>query len=196
MHLLAIIIFIVSSNLDNLVIGFSYGLKGIEIGASSNMMIGFLTFLGTVLSMALGKSLLYLIPLKWVSALGSGMIMLIGAYFLVSYLYKRTTGSAESEWPQENPEKFDRDQSKSIDVREAAALGVALTVNNMGLGIGASIMGLSIPVTSVGSCLCSLLCLHLGNRVGRSWLSRVIGKYAEPISGVLILLMGLWELLI
>lgn len=196
MHFLTVVIFVVSSNLDNLVIGLSYGLKGISIRAGSNLLIGLITFLGTVLSMIFGRSLLLLIPLESATALGRCLILLIGVYFLVSYFVKLHSGGSEAGWPQENPEKFDRDHSKSIEVKEAAALGLALTINNMGLGIGASIMGLSVAATSIGSCLCSLLCLYLGNKAGRGWLSRVVGKYAEPISGILIILMGLCELLL
>ena len=192
MQLIPIVIFVISSNLDNLVIGLSYGLKGISIGPWANLLIGLITLVGTVISMGLGKVLLALLPGNLAEMLGSAAILLIGLWLLVGWLRGRGGGG----WPGEDPERFDRDSSKRIEAGEALALGAALTVNNMGLGIGASAMGLGIVATSVGSCLCSILCLHAGNRVGRSWISRVLGRYAEPLSGLLVLCMGLYGLLV
>ena len=80
-------------------------------------------------------------------------------------------------------------------LRETAALGCALTVNNVGLGVGASIAGLGLWLTVLASSACSFLFLYAGNRLGKSWLSAVIGGYAEPISGVMMIALGLFELL-
>lgn len=190
-QLIPIVFFVVSSNLDNLVIGLSYGLKGIAIGPGANLLIGLITLAGTVLSMGVGKGLLLLLPQGMAELLGSLAVLAIGLWLLLGWLRRR--GSAP--WPQEGAERFDRDCSKRIEAGEALALGAALTVNNMGLGIGASAMGLGILATSLGSCLCSILCLHMGNRVGRSWLSGVVGRYAEPLSGLLVLAMGLYGVL-
>lgn len=190
-QLIPIVFFVVSSNLDNLVIGLSYGLKGISIGPGANLIIGLITLLGTVLSMGAGKGLLLLLPPGRAETVGSLAVLAIGLWLLVGWL-RRRGGAA---WPQEGAERFDRDCSQRIEAGEALALGGALTVNNMGLGIGASAMGLGVLVTSLGSCLCSILCLHMGNKVGRSWLCGVVGRYAEPASGLLVLAMGLYGLL-
>lgn len=195
MRFIPLIIFVISSNLDNLVLGLSYGLKGIHIGVASNLLIGLITLAGTVLSMALGNSLLQVLPVGLAGRLGSLAILLLGLYCMLRYLWSRQGMGPRSDWPQENPEKYDKDQSKSIDPREAMALGVALTVNNMGLGVGAGVMGMGVAATSMGSCLCSVLCLYLGNRVGRGRLCGAAGRYAEPLSALLICLMGLLGLL-
>lgn len=65
----------------------------------------------------------------------------------------------------------------------------------MGLGVGASIAGLGLWLTVLASSACSFLFLYAGNRLGKSWLSAVIGGYAEPISGVMMIALGLFELL-
>lgn len=184
-------IFVVSSNLDNLVLGLSFGLKGIRIGPVSNLMVGLITLVGTVLSMGLGKILLAVLPAGVADFLGSGAILLMGLWLLAgSFRRARGKGAART-----NDVRFDRDCSNIIEPGEALALGLALTLNNMGLGIGASTMGLGVAATSLGSCLCSLVFLWVGNRAGCGRVSRALGRWAEPISGVLIVLMGLYGLL-
>ena len=122
--------------------------------------------------------------LMWMEPHLSGMILLLGAYCLIGFFARRGEG-------EEEPEV----KLQYMGLRETAALGCALTVNNVGLGVGASIAGLGLWLTVLASAACSFLFLYVGNRLGKSWLSEVIGGYAEPISGVMMITLGLFELL-
>lgn len=195
MQFLSLLLFVISSNLDGFVIGISYGIKQIQIPLRSNILIGVVTACGTLLSMLLGRQITPLIPDWATAAFGSGVLLLMGLFCIIGFVKKQLQFQKETEWPQKNPEKFDKNCSKEIELLEAVALGAALSLNNIGLGIGGSITGLPVLSTSIGSFCCSLLFLFLGNRIGNGWISKLIGKYAEPISGVIILLLGLWELL-
>jgi putative Mn2+ efflux pump MntP len=48
------IIYILSSNLDNVVVGIAYGIKKIKIGLVANLILSIITCTGTVLSMSFG----------------------------------------------------------------------------------------------------------------------------------------------
>ena len=78
--------------------------------------------------------------------------------------------------------------------RQAVILGMALAVNNVGLGIGASISGLGAIPTSIGSLCFSMVFLTVGNHAGKRWLSGFIGCYAEPIASAVMLILGLYEM--
>lgn len=199
MPLIPAVLFAVSANLDNFVIGLSYGMKRIHIPILSNLMISLVIFCSTFLSMALSRSLAGLFPVRAADVLGSVMMILLGLYCLLGFVlrnrrFRRKQAVEDPEWPTRNPEKYDRDASHSIEFKEAFALGLALAVNNIGLGIGAGVSGLPMLATSLASLLCSFLFLCLGNRIGNSWLSNAIGRFAEPLSGLVILALGIYEL--
>ncbi|MCL2860282.1 MAG: manganese efflux pump [Oscillospiraceae bacterium] len=192
MQIFSILLFGLSSNIDNLFIGMAYGAKKIKIGMISNLIIGSITFIGTLVSMFLGKTLLYFIPLSIASALGSIIIIAIGCFYLIKYLYyniKKISGDLQIE-------KYDKDKSGNIELSEAFALGFALTINNIGLGIGASIIGLNIIATAIVSFLISVVFIHTSNLVGNNYVSKFLGKYTELIGSVMIILLGVCEFIL
>ncbi len=190
MHLLSVILFAVSSNLDNLVVGLSYGLKKVHISLLSSMLIGSITFGGTILSMTLGKKLLPFLPQKAAQLLGSAIILGMGVYGILCFLMKSRQPDCHQDGQLSKPNFSPR----SLKVHESIILGMALAVNNIGLGIGASISGLGAIPASAGSLCCSMIFLTVGNHAGKRWLSGFIGRYAEPIASVVMLVLGLYEL--
>ena len=184
MYIVSVFLFAAAANLDSFVVGLSYGVRRVHIQFHATLLIAGIVMLGTFLSMVLGAGLKGLIPAEWGGRLGSGLILLLGAYCLVCFFARRGEGEA-------GPEV----KLQYMGLRETAALGCALTVNNVGLGVGASIAGLGLWLTVLASSACSFLFLYAGNRLGKSWLSAVIGGYAEPISGVMMIALGLFELL-
>ena len=184
MHLLSSFLFGLSSNTDNLVVGLSYGMRKIPIHWLANLLVGMVTVTGTVLSMVLGKSILRFLPERLAGIFGSAVIMIIGIVGLVRYFINRSRDDR-----RENA-------SCSLSIREALLLGAALTVNNIGLGIGASITGLTVAPTALCSFLLSLLFLYVGNRIGRTRLSDLIGRFAEPAANLLMVGLGIYEIFI
>jgi len=188
--MLSIFLFAVSSNLDNLVVGFSYGIKKIHVSLLSNLIIAFITFAGTLASMLAGSSITHFIPISIASAIGSVILIGIGIFSLIIYFRNRKN---EALWHMTGSEKYDKNENKKIEYNEAVTLGLALTINNIGLGIGAAISGLGVLPTAIGSFIFSILFLYIGNVFGDSFLSEFIGKYAEPIAAIIIIILGIWE---
>lgn len=198
-HLLSALLFGVSSNTDNLVVGLSYGMKKMPIGRTENLIVALITFTGTILSMVLGKSVLLFLPPKAAGFLGSGMIILIGIAGMAKFLLRWKKTRKEGEEEHKGAEDIGGDKEtvlQSLTIREALFLGLALTLNNVGLGIGASITGLPVASTALGSFFFSLVFLDLGNRIGRAKLSEVIGEFAEPLAAFLMISLGVYEVFI
>lgn len=186
MNILSSLLFAISANADNFVVALSYGINKIRIGLSSNLLISLITLTGTVLSMSLIKIISSPVPENIANLIGSAMLILIGVWTIVKPLLKKI----DSDGIIDNPEKADKDNSSTIDAKESITLGLALTLNNVGLGIGASITGLNIVLTSLLTFGLSLLMIVVGYFVGSYYLSKVFSKRATIASGLVIIVLG------
>lgn len=205
MHLLSTLLFAFSANIDNFTIGMAYGIKKIKIGWISNLLIAFITATGTFISMALGLAISKILTVSVANALGSVILILIGIWIIKDFFLKnekiqkqtvKTTGINKYSQILNDPESADNDHSGTIDIRESLVLALALTINNFGLGIGASITGLNIYVTVISTLFFSLISIELGSLAGRSYLSKFLGNLAPLVSGLIIVLLGIYELII
>jgi putative sporulation protein YtaF len=96
----------------------------------------------------------------------------------------------------ESPEIADVDHSGYIDVKEAVSLALALTINNLGTGVAASITGINIPLAVAATFIFSIVTLEVGGIIGNSAFSKIFGKYANFVSGVIIVILGVYEMFI
>ena len=69
-------------------------------------------------------------------------------------------------------------------------MSLTRAVNNIGIGLSASMAGLHLIPAAVSTLGCSILFLLIGNRMGRSRILRFIGDAADPISGLLLIGLG------
>ena len=78
-------------------------------------------------------------------------------------------------------------------VRAWVPLAAALAVNNAGAGVAAGISGLSPLGAAVCNFGVTLLFIPLGGWLGAGPAGRLLGKYALPLSGLLLVLLGCAE---
>jgi len=195
MYIFSILLLAVSSNLDNLILGITYGIKKIHISMASNLIIALITFGGTWLSMLFGEKLAVYVPLAVSNTIGAGVVIIIGIYNLVKYLQGAKGGQTKGQWPMKKPERYDKNSNNQIEYQEAAALGAALSINNIALGIAASISGVNAMPTAVAAFCCSIIFICMGNMLGSGLLSKTVGRFAEPIGALGIIALGICELL-
>lgn len=81
----------------------------------------------------------------------------------------------------------------TLSWKEALLLGVSLSANNLGIGIGASIAGLHVLPTAPVSFVLSMLFLYLGNLAGKSQLLQKAGQYADLFCGLLLIILGICQ---
>lgn len=192
MHLLSSLLFALSANTDNFVVGLSYGIKRIKIKIISNFLIATISLFGTIVSMLMGRIIINLIPRSISNSLGSIILIIIGSWTIIKTLIEKSSNGGLLD----NPEKADLDMSASIDAKESIALAFALTINNLGLGIGASITGLNIIITSLFTFIFSILTIIIGYSLGSNFLSNIFSKKATIVSGLIIIILGIYEILI
>jgi len=83
LHLGAILLLAFSSNLDNVGVGVSYGIRKVNIPFTSNLLIAVVTSIGTLLSVLLGQSIYLFISAEMASLLGGGIIIAAGIWVLL-----------------------------------------------------------------------------------------------------------------
>lgn len=190
MNIISSLLFALSANTDNLVVGLSYGIKKIKIGPLSNLIISLVTVAGTILSMLLSQVVINFLPINITNIIGSLILIMIGAWTLIKTLSKRINSNSVLN----NPEKVDKDNSLDIDVKEAIILAFALSLNNIGLGIGAGITGLNVMITSFFTFVFSLLMIRIGHFLATNYFFKIFNQKAEIISSLIIIALGMIEL--
>nr|WP_081580441.1 sporulation membrane protein YtaF [Gottschalkia acidurici] len=203
MQLLSVFLFSLSANIDGLTVGLAYGIKDIEISYKSNILIAIITSIGTFVSMTIGLFARKFIPIEILSIIGCIILILIGLSIIISSLKNKEERTKDIKNEDityteilKKPQKADKDNSGYIDTREAFTLGLALSLNNFGLGVGASATGINIYLTTIFTFILSILCIIIGVKIGRKYLSKSLRKYADLISGIVIIFLGLYELFI
>ncbi len=191
MHILSIALFSISSNLDNLTVSIGYGMENIKIKFFSNFIISFISALGTFISMSVGAIVVKFINPKIANNIGSFILIFIGLYFCYQFFKNKSDNNLIN-----NPSRADKDNSKVIEPKEAISLAFALTINNFGVGFGASVAGLNVFITSIVTFFISALFLEIGDKLGSGFFSKIFGKYSDLISGLLIAFIGVYEIFI
>lgn len=167
------ILLTITLNLDALAIGVSYGIRNIRIPFSSFLLISLISVFGTGLARFFGNAFTVLFP----PVLGAILLIGIGIYTFYSAF--------------RDAETFDFDCSKSIDLREAIVLALALTFDAAGAVFSLAIsdvVSLFLPI-AIGAC--QLCFLWLGKKIGTRISKERNTRAFHILSGVILTLLGL-----
>lgn len=203
MHILSSILLAFSSSLDSLIIGIAYGVKNIKIKLSINLVIAIIVTITTFLSMCLGSFISNYIPVAYCSYIGSILLLIVGFYMLWDFFKKKNADTKSTEVDFINSLDYDEiielnktadiNGSGNIEIGEAITLALSLSVNNLALGIGASISGISITLVTILTFIFSVITMILGLKLGSKYLSKLFGEYAPLLSSLIIIGMGIFE---
>ena len=193
----ASLLFGISASLDALLVGIGYGIRGTRIKLWQNLVISLITILGTCLSVGLGHRLVRLLPGVIGDYAGSLILILLGLYYIVKWTISFLRCDS-GETASENPGHEMVSASVSIafpclKLTEVLILSLTLSLNNLSAGLSASLAGLTLLPAAVSTLACSVLFLFAGNRLGRNPVLQLAGKGAEPISGGLLIGLGVMQ---
>lgn len=164
-------VFALACNLDTVLASVGQGARGEGLGRLEVLAVAAMTTAVTFLSLMLGAAGAGFLPEGLSQRLGGLALTALGLWYLLDAL--RGKGEAAP-------------QGKGW-----VALSAALAVNNAGVGVAAGVTGLP-PALASGCNFCvTLLALWLGRALGRrlaEW-----SALALPVSGLLLVLLGLWQ---
>ncbi|MFI5331779.1 MAG: sporulation membrane protein YtaF [Desulfobaccales bacterium] len=212
-HLLTILLLALSCNLDNVGVGIAYGARGIGIPLASNLLIALITAAGTGLCIVFGQQIFQVLPGEVGVILGAVLLIGMGVWIIrqeageKSRQDQEAPSTAPKELTQESwlrrlllilqqPVLADQDSSGYIDLKESLLLSMALMLNNIPNGVGAGLLGLSTWLTTLMVGVLSVVTFWVGIGLGRSLGVRWLGRHAGTISGLLLVVIGLVEIIL
>lgn len=191
MNLFLCLIFVLASTIDVFILGISYGLKKVHLGLFSNGLIALLSGIGTFLSMLFAQQFH-----EWISpfqaSLISSAILLILAFKMIFELIKNKLGSPSLLHKiQEDPNIVDFNKTSTFEFFEILVLGFMLAINNIGLGIGASLAQLDLFMMASLSVVASFIFMSIGLKLGNICLRTWFYNVAEILSIFLLFLLAI-----
>lgn len=205
-----------SSSIDSLGIGITYGIKNTKISILAKLVLFVISFSISVLSVWFGD-LIKSIFSDFVTAL-LGNIILIAMGLFVCLQSIRKDSYASNLQPSDlihdydekiysffidflgitikiikNPKNSDLDSSNSIDAKEAFFLGFALSLDCFCIGSCGSVLGIHSFLFPLFISIFQFAFLSIGNILGKSLqgLSSLPDNVWSVISGILLILIGL-----
>ncbi len=213
-QLLTILLLALSCNLDNVGVGIAYGARGIGIPLASNLLIALVTAAGTGICIVFGRQIFQVLPGEVGVIVGAVLLIGMGVWVIRQEVGEKSPQDQEApstvpaqELTQESwlrrlllvlqqPVLADKDSSGHIDLKESFLLSMALMLNNIPNGVGAGMLGLSTWLTTLMVGVLSVVTFWVGIGLGRSLGVRWLGRHAGTISGLLLVVIGLVEIIL
>lgn len=210
-----------SSSVDSLGIGITYGIKNTKISYTGKIVLFIISFSISILSVWFGNIIKNVFSDFATKLIGNTILIAMGVFVCFQAIRKDKIKSAPelllSEPIYENNEKIysffidflgitikiiknptssDLDSSNSIDGKEAFFLGFALSLDCFCIGVGGSIIGVSSFLFPLFISVFQLVFLSIGNMLGKKLhnLSNLPDNIWSIISGILLVLIGLYKL--
>lgn len=184
MSLIPPFIFACTVNIDAFLVGLSYGFRSLRITIYQNLLISLISLAGTMLSILSGSAVLLFLPPHSACLLGSGLLAGFGCFYLGKYLLCQLhiLLPAAADAPR-----------LPLSLRTTLLLGLSLSCNNIGIGVSASLGGISLAATAFITFVTSVLFLSAGNALGHSSLLPLSESTADLLSGIMLILLGLYN---
>ncbi len=204
--MLGIILLSLSLSLDSLGAGFTYGMKNIRIPILSGILFFLTSVICSLSATTLGHLLSNILPCHIGNLLSSLILLGLGLSMLISSIRESYSESSpkrkQIHWVWNilgltitivrHPAKGDFNASNTIDPLEAMFLGMALSLDAFGVGVG---YGLSAATQAFPFLIAVFhyLFLSLGQVIGKHLRRSVVGLDAiiSYLPGILLIVLGL-----
>ena len=200
MHLISSLLVAISANIDSFIVGMSYGIKKSNIDLLKSTVISLVTLTGTVIAILMGTQISQFLPASSTQAIGCALLIGLGLYYIIksffSYIREKIKkAEVKSNECGSGTQNNVPAKASLLTMKEGLFLGLALSINNFGMGIGASITGLKLLPTAVMSLVVSVIFLYAGNLIGKTKVPHISDQSADFISGLILAALGIYELL-
>ncbi|MED0676208.1 sporulation membrane protein YtaF [Aneurinibacillus thermoaerophilus] len=219
LHIFSLLVLAFAVSLDGFGVGVTYGMRRIKIPVRSVLIITACSALVILVSMYLGKWLTYFLSPLATQYVGGLILIGIGLWTIYNVKHQQAReeqGEMEQERQIQEPRSLvafeikslglviqilkrpieaDIDRSGTISGVEAMFLGLALSLDAFGAGIGAALIGYEPWVTAlligVSNCLFILTGLKLGFIYSEAdWMKRM-----TYLPGVLLIMCGFFKMI-
>ena len=209
------IVLAISSSIDSLGIGITYGIKNTKISSKAKIILLAISFLVTLIALYFGNIIKNIFNENITKFLGSSILVIMGVFILFQSLkkesiknYKKNIVQIENETEKiysffirflgitikiiKNPVNSDLDNSRIIDSNEALFLGLTLSLDSFCIGIGGSIIGIDYKIFPFLISLFQFSFIYLGNILGGKLYksSNLPDNIWSIMSGIILIFIG------
>ncbi|MDQ0255058.1 putative sporulation protein YtaF [Evansella vedderi] len=202
-------------SMDSFGVGLTYGLRKMKLPFLSLLLIASFSAVTILIAMGLGGLIQQLISPALAESLGGIILIGIGIWAIYQ-IYRPANNDHKGKKENSNeketiinleikrlgivikvlrkPMYADLDNSGTINGREAFLLGLALSLDAFGAGIGAALIGFSPWIMAITVGIMCGVCLTLGMKSGWLFSETKWVKRFSFIPGLLLILIGVWSL--
>lgn len=205
------LILAISSSIDALGIGTTFGIRNTKVSLSAKIVIYFLILIISSIGIVIGSFISQFLSVSLTNILGSSILIFMGLWIIYNSLKSETLSTKNSNSFKEfkhnffikplgitvqiirSPISSDLDNSKIIDAKEAFYLAFALSLDALCIGIGSSIFGVNPFIFPFFVATIHLLFLSFGTLLGKN-VKKIIHlpeNIFTIISGLLLILIAL-----
>lgn len=201
-----------SSSIDSLGIGITYGIKNTRISYLGKVVLFIISFSISILAVWFGDVIKNVFSDFATKLIGNIILIAMGGFVCFQAMRKNEIKYPIHKGDEKiysffidflgitikiikNPSSSDLDSSNSIDSKEALFLGVALSLDCFCIGIGGSMIGMSPFLFPLFISFFQLVFLNIGNILGKKLyqLSHLPDNTWSIISGILLILIGIFR---
>ncbi len=210
----------ISSSIDSLGIGITYGIKNTKITLFAKFILFLVSFTISTISIYFGNILKYFLPDFIIDYLGSFILIFMGFFMCFQALRNNkkdckinsdtNLNDAEKIYSFfikclgitikiiKNPTSSDLDKSNTIDSKEALFLGLALSLDSFCIGIGFSMIDSFSILFPLSISFFQLFFLNFGNYCGKKLysLNKLPDNIWSTISGILLIIIGFFKIIL
>lgn len=206
-----IILFSLALSADGFIVGLSYGFSRIRTPLLSLLVIAASSLLAVTASMLLGRGLTAILPPQGAARIGAALIIAVGVYFLLNACRERISSLDIGEREPlitfsvrflgiivqilKEPSRADLDASGEISTREAFILGLALSLDALGAGVGVAMTGFNILATAISVGVVKFIVVNLGISLGHRMQNQRLQSVSSFFPGLVLICIGLMELI-
>lgn len=212
---LTCLILSISSSIDSLGIGITYGIKNTQITSVAKIVLFLISLTVSILSITIGNFISHFLSPFLCNIIGFFILVLMGSFIILQSFKEQKANDSKSTKVKKriysffikpfgitiqiikNPINSDLDNSNKIEGKEALYLGFALSLDSLCIGIGNTMLNMSSYFFPILVSSFQLIFLSLGLFLG----SKLKGATNIPdniwsiISGVLLIFIGVSKLI-
>ncbi|OIJ12386.1 sporulation membrane protein YtaF [Anaerobacillus alkalilacustris] len=209
-EILSLLLLALAVSLDSFGVGLTYGLRKMKLPFKSLLFIASCSAISILIAMTIGNWIQKYLSASVAESIGGLILIIIGAWALYQ-IYRPAKRDEKNKDDHvilnfeikllgvvikilRKPMVADFDNSGTITGREAFMLGIALSLDAFGAGIGAALIGFSPIIMALSVAFMSALCVTFGMKSGYIFSdSKTIQKFSF-VPGLLLIILGIWKL--
>jgi putative sporulation protein YtaF len=209
-QMLSLVVLAFAVSLDSFTVGFTYGLRKMQIPLKSILIIATCSAVSLLIASGVGHVLSRILSPNITDKIGGFILILLGAWVLYQFfrpeknkelvLIEKTIVNFEIKSLGivinilRKPMSADFDLSGTITGIEAFMLGLALSLDAFGAGVGAAMLGFSPVYLAVAVAIMSSLFVWMGIKSGTFFSKSDWVQKFTCIPGILLIIIGVWKI--